>query len=90
MYKLKQFIILILFYTSSVLSQNNEIKILDGGTGAEIRRRGYEVPYHVDSIWSAQSLIDNPEVVEQIHYDYIHAGAKYITINNYALFIYSF
>ena len=63
----------------------SKIKILDGGTGAEIRRRGYEVPYHVDSIWSAQSLIDNPEVVEQIHYDYIHSGARYITINNYAL-----
>ena len=63
----------------------NKIKILDGGTGAEIRRRGYEVPYHVDSIWSAQSLIDNPEVVEQIHYDYIHSGARYITVNNYAL-----
>ena len=62
-----------------------EIKILDGGTGSEIRRRGYDVPSHVESIWSAQALIDNPEVVEQILYDYIHAGANYITINNYAL-----
>ena len=58
-----------------------EIKILDGGTGSEIRRRGYDVPSHVESIWSAQALIDNPEVVEQIHYDYIHAGAYYIKIN---------
>ena len=62
-----------------------ETKILDGGTGSEIRRRGYDVPSHIESIWSAQALIDNPEVVEQIHYDYIHAGANYITINNYAL-----
>ena len=62
-----------------------ETKILDGGTGSEIRRRGYDVPSHIKSIWSAQALIDNPEVVEQIHYDYIHAGANYITINNYAL-----
>ena len=61
------------------------IKILDGGTGVEIRRRGYEVPYFTESIWSAQSLIDNPEIVEQIHYDYINAGAEYITINNYSL-----
>ena len=61
------------------------IKILDGGTGVEIRRRGYEVPYFEESIWSAQSLIDNPEIVEQIHYDYINAGAEYITINNYSL-----
>jgi homocysteine S-methyltransferase len=62
-----------------------KIKILDGGTGVEIRRRGYEVPYFTESIWSAQSLIDNPEIVEQIHYDYINAGAEYITINNYSL-----
>ena len=61
------------------------IKILDGGTGVEIRRRGYEVPYFTESIWSAQPLIDNPEIVEQIHYDYINAGAEYITINNYSL-----
>ena len=63
----------------------NETKILDGGTGSEIRKRGYDVPSHIESIWSAQALIDNPEVVEQIHYDYIHAGANYITINNYTL-----
>ncbi len=63
----------------------DKIKILDGGTGVEIRRRGYEVPYFTESIWSAQSLIDNPEIVEQIHYDYINAGAEYITINNYSL-----
>ena len=30
-------------------------------------------------------MIDNPEIVEQIHYDYINAGAEYITINNYSL-----
>tara|TARA_B100001029_G_C15034317_1_gene439103 strand:+ start:511 stop:1425 length:915 start_codon:yes stop_codon:yes gene_type:complete len=62
-----------------------KLKILDGGTGSEIRRRGYNVPSHVNSIWSAQALIEHPEVIEQIHYDYIHAGANYITINNYAL-----
>ena len=62
-----------------------KLKVLDGGTGSEIRRRGYNVPSHINSIWSAQALIENPEVIEQIHYDYIHAGANYITINNYAL-----
>ena len=61
------------------------VKILDGGTGTEIKRRGYNVPSHIESIWSAQALIDNPDIVEDIHYDYICAGADYIIINNYAL-----
>ena len=58
------------------------VKILDGGTGTEIKRRGYNVPSHIESIWSAQALIDNPDIVEDIHYDYICAGADYIIINN--------
>tara|TARA_B100000676_G_C18082637_1_gene852400 strand:- start:173 stop:1066 length:894 start_codon:yes stop_codon:yes gene_type:complete len=61
------------------------VKLLDGGTGTEIKRRGYNVPSHIESIWSAQELIDNPTVVEEIHYDYICAGADHIIINNYAL-----
>ena len=61
------------------------VKILDGGTGTEIKRRGYNVPSHIESIWSAQALIDNPDIVEKIHYDYICAGADHIIINNYAL-----
>ena len=61
------------------------VKLLDGGTGTEIKRRGYNVPSHIESIWSAQALIDNPDIVENIHYDYICAGADYIIINNYAL-----
>ena len=61
------------------------IVLLDGGLGTELRFRGIEVPSHVSSIWSAQALIDNPKLVEQIHADYIQAGADCITINNYSL-----
>ena len=53
--------------------------------GSELRFRGVEVPSHVESIWSALALIDNPEVIKQIHLDYIEAGAEYITVNNYAV-----
>ena len=41
-----------------------KLKVLDGGTGSEIRRRGYNVPSHINSIWSAQALIENPEVID--------------------------
>ena len=63
----------------------NNIRLTDGGLGSELRMRGVEVPSHIDSIWSAQALIDAPEIVKAIHFDYINAGSDYITINNYAL-----
>lgn len=62
-----------------------EILLTDGGLGSELRMRGVEVPSHVNSIWSAQALIDAPQAVEAIHIDYIYAGSDYITINNYGL-----
>ena len=63
----------------------NNLIIGDGGMGSELRFRGVEVPSHVESIWSALALIDNPKVIKQIHLDYIEAGAEYITVNNYAV-----
>ena len=57
----------------------NNLIIGDGGMGSELRFRGVEVPSHVESIWSALALIDNPDVIKQIHLDYIEAGAEYIT-----------
>ena len=62
-----------------------EIILGDGGMGTELRFRGVNVPSHEDSSWSALALEEAPEVVEQIHFDYIEAGSDYITINNYSL-----
>ena len=62
-----------------------EIILGDGGMGTELRFRGVNVPSHEDSSWSALALEEAPEVVEQIHFDYIEAGSNYITINNYSL-----
>ena len=49
----------------------NKITLIDGAMGTEIRARGCEVPSHHSSIWSAKALIDNPDVVKEIHKDYI-------------------
>jgi len=54
--------------------------LLDGGMGRELGFRGVEVP---TSIWSAQSLMDAPDVVREVHADYIEAGADIITTNTY-------
>ena len=56
--------------------------LLDGGMGRELRFRGVDVP---ETIWSAGALMTNPEVVRQIHSDYIAAGADIITTNTYGV-----
>ncbi len=53
---------------------------LDGGMGRELGFRGVEIS---QLIWSAQALLDAPEVVRDIHADYIAAGADVITTNTY-------
>jgi S-methylmethionine-dependent homocysteine/selenocysteine methylase len=54
--------------------------LLDGGMGRELGFRGVEIS---QLIWSAQGLLDAPEVVRDIHADYIAAGADIITTNTY-------
>ncbi len=54
--------------------------ILSGAMGTELERRGVEIglPY-----WSANALMFQPEVVRQIHTDYIEAGADIIVTNTF-------
>ena len=56
--------------------------LLDGGMGRELRFQGVPVPA---TIWSAGALMTHPEVVKQIHGDYIAAGADIITTNTYGI-----
>jgi S-methylmethionine-dependent homocysteine/selenocysteine methylase len=50
--------------------------------GRELRFRGVDVP---ETIWSAGALLTDPDVVRQIHIDYIMAGADIITTNTYGV-----
>jgi S-methylmethionine-dependent homocysteine/selenocysteine methylase len=56
--------------------------LLDGGLGRELRFRGVPVP---ETIWSAGALMTDPDVVRQIHADYIAAGADIVTTNTYGI-----
>ncbi len=56
--------------------------LLDGGMGRELRRRGVPIS---DTIWSANALLVAPEVVRQVHDDFIAAGADVITTNTYGV-----
>ena len=56
------------------------IILLDGGVGQEIYKRAGK-PH--SPMWSAKVMMDNPEVVKEVHQDFIKAGASIITINSY-------
>ena len=61
--------------------RDGEVLILDGAIGSELQRRG--VP--MDSVaWCASASRSHPEVLRQIHIDYIDAGADIITTNTFA------
>lgn len=55
--------------------------ILDGGTGTDIQRRG--VPMS-NSTWCAEANLAHPQVVSEVHADYIKAGADIIIANTFA------
>lgn len=54
--------------------------ILDGAFGTELQRRGYSTKL---PLWSAQALFDHPDIVRDIHEEYILAGADIITTNTF-------
>jgi S-methylmethionine-dependent homocysteine/selenocysteine methylase len=56
--------------------------LLDGGMGRELRFRGVDI---LNTIWSANALLVAPQIVRQIHLDFISAGADIITTNTYGL-----
>lgn len=56
--------------------------LLDGGMGQELLRRG--MPSTEQSLWSANALLDDPELVQAVHEDFLRAGADIITTNTYA------
>ncbi len=61
--------------------KSGKIVILDGGTGTELERRG--VPMDQEA-WCGPATLDHLDVLEQVHCDYITAGADIITANTYA------
>jgi S-methylmethionine-dependent homocysteine/selenocysteine methylase len=67
----------------SVNKKLNKPLILDSALGTELENRGEYLPSFKTSIWSAYCLINNPEVIKQIHIDNIEAGADVITTSNY-------
>ena len=61
---------------------NNNITLLDGGMGQELIHRSSFKP---DSLWSTRVLLDEYDLVVNLHKDFIKAGADAITINSYGI-----
>ncbi|WP_312804899.1 homocysteine S-methyltransferase family protein [Agrobacterium cavarae] len=59
-----------------------DIRILDGGMSRELQRLGAELK---QPEWSALALIHAPDIVRQVHAEFIEAGADVVTTNSYAL-----
>ncbi|MEZ2333647.1 homocysteine S-methyltransferase family protein [Mesorhizobium sp. RCC_202] len=57
------------------------IILTDGGMGQELVRRSSSEP---TPLWSARVLIDEPDLVRDLHAEFIRAGARVITINTYS------
>lgn len=64
---------------SNILKQQ-KLFIIDGALGTYIEEKGYDVK---DKLWSAKFLQDSPEVIEQVHTDYLEAGADCIITASY-------
>lgn len=58
------------------------ITLLDGGMGQELIARSGSEP---TPLWATQVMLDNPQLVQDIHADYFAAGADIATTNTYAV-----
>jgi len=54
----------------------SEIQFIDGATGSELERRGVDLSL---PLWSTRALIDAPEILADVHRDYLTAGSQAIT-----------
>ena len=48
------------------------VLVIDGALATELERRGCNLQ---DALWSAKILLEQPEIIKQVHLDYFKAGA---------------
>lgn len=64
----------------SLADPRGSVWILDGATGTELERRGIRADL---PLWSARALLECPDRVEEIHAEYVAAGADLLTANTF-------
>jgi homocysteine S-methyltransferase len=56
------------------------VLVIDGALATELERRGCDLK---DDLWSAKMLLEKPEAIKQLHYDYFKAGADCVITASY-------
>ena len=56
------------------------LMVLDGALATELERRGADLK---DPLWSAKYLIERPDLIREVHFDYFRAGADVATTATY-------
>ncbi|MBT0724848.1 homocysteine S-methyltransferase [Rosenbergiella sp. S61] len=57
----------------NALLEQSPFIVLDGALATELETRGCQI---TDSLWSANALINQPDIIRQVHLDYFRAGAQ--------------
>src|ERR1700691_2533007 len=60
--------------------ERRPVMILDGALATELERRGANLR---DPLWSAKYLIERPDIIRAVHFDYFAAGADVATTATY-------
>ena len=58
----------------------NKIKLLDGSMSFPMEQLGYNLK---NKLWTGMALISDPDIIKNIHKNYINAGADYISTSTY-------
>jgi homocysteine S-methyltransferase len=56
------------------------VAIVDGALATELERRGCDLN---DALWSAKVLMEQPDLIHQVHLDYFNAGADFAITASY-------
>ena len=62
--------------------ESGEQVFIDGATGTEIERRG--VP-QLDNAWNGGGALSHPEILHEVHADYIRAGVDIVIYANHLI-----
>lgn len=54
--------------------------VVDGALGTELEKRGANLN---DKLWSAKILIEDPQLIKDVHLSYFKAGADFATTASY-------
>lgn len=65
---------------STELQNASNVLVVDGGLATELESRGECIS---DALWSSRLLIDRPELLEEVHLDYMRSGASFVLTASY-------